>query len=129
MPSKYRLVNVVVELNRVIVRDANLPPSANEFSEKFAGYAISSLIDFFSGYDQVELDEESRDLIGFMTLFGLMRVTTLPQGATNSVAQFVRIAHKVLADHILNKAEPFLDDIRIKGSKNTFNNQELVPGI
>ena len=58
-PRKYRLVNVAAELNRVTVTDANLPPSADEFSEKFAGCAISSLIDFFSGYDQVDLDEES----------------------------------------------------------------------
>ena len=77
---------MAVELNRVIVRDANLPPSADEFLEKFAGCAILSLIDFFSSYDQVELDEESRDLPGFMTPLGLMRMTTLPQGATNSVA-------------------------------------------
>lgn len=78
-PGKYRLVNVVVELNQVTVRDANLPPSVDEFSEKFAGCAISTLIDFFSGYDQVELDEESRDLTGFMTPLGLMRMTALFQ--------------------------------------------------
>ncbi len=99
-PGKYRLVNVAVELNRIIVRDANLPSSADEFSEEFAGCAISSLIDFFSGYDQVELDEESRDLTAFMALLGLGRMTTLPQGATNSVAQCVRIVPKILAPHL-----------------------------
>ena len=99
-PGKYWLVNVAVELNRFTVRDANLPPSADEFPEELAGFAISSLIDFFSGYDQVELDEESLDLTAFMTLLGLMRMTTLPQGATNSVAQFVRIVPKILAPHL-----------------------------
>lgn len=101
-PGKYRLSNVAVELNRVTVRDANLPPSADEFSEKFGCCAISSLIDFFSGYNQVKLNEESRDLSGFMTPLGLMRMTTLPQRAINSVAQFVRIALKVLSDHLRN---------------------------
>lgn len=57
-------------------------------------------MDFFSGYDQIELDEESRDLLGFMTPFGLMQMTTLAQGATNSVAQFVRIVLKILALHL-----------------------------
>ncbi len=47
--GKYRLVNFAVELNRVTIRDANLPSSADEFSEEFAGCTISSLIDFFSG--------------------------------------------------------------------------------
>ena len=76
--GKHQLVNIVVELNQVTVRDANLSPSTDEFSEEFAGYAISFLIDFFLGYNQVELDKESRDLTVFMTLLGLMRMTTLP---------------------------------------------------
>ena len=128
-PGKYRLVNVAVELNRVTIRDANLPPSADEFSEEFAGCTISSLIDFFSGYDQVELDKESRDLTAFMTPLGLMRMTTLAQGATNSVAQFVRIVLKILAPHLRDRAKPFLDDVGIKGPKTTYNNEELAPGI
>lgn len=84
--GKYRLVNVAVKLNSVTVRDANLYSSTNEFSEKFAGYAIFSLIDFFSGYNQVKLDKEFRDFTAFMIPLGLMRMTTLPQRATNFVA-------------------------------------------
>lgn len=43
------------------IRDANIPPNADEFSEEFAGCIIASLIDWFSGYDQVILDPESQD--------------------------------------------------------------------
>lgn len=88
-PGKYRLVNVAVKLNQVTVRDTNLPPSANEFFEKFASCVISFLITFFSDYNQVELDNKSQDLTSFITPLGLMRMTTLPQGATNSVAEFI----------------------------------------
>lgn len=116
-PGKYRLVNVAVEFYRVTIRNANLPPLADKFSEKFAGCAIMSLIDFFSGYDQVELDDKSRDFISFMAPLRLMRMTTLPQGATNSITQFVGIALKVLTDHLRNQAEFFLDDVRIRGQK------------
>ena len=49
--GKYRLVNAAMKMNGVTIRDANLPPSVNEFSEEFAGMAIASLIDFFSEYD------------------------------------------------------------------------------
>lgn len=63
---------------------------------------MTSLIDFFLGYNQVELDEESRDLTSFMTPFGLIRMTTLPQRATNLVAQFVGITLKVLSNHLCN---------------------------
>jgi len=45
------MVNAAMAINAVTIRDANLPPSVNEFSEQFAGMKITSLVDFFSGYD------------------------------------------------------------------------------
>src|SRR6266511_5881101 len=73
--GKYRLINTVMEINCVIVRDANLPLFINEFSEEFVGYVIVFLIDFFSDYDQIELNKKSRDLTTFYTLIGLLRMT------------------------------------------------------
>ena len=127
--GKYRMVNAAMNINKVTIRDANLPPSVDEFSEEFAGMHITSLIDFFSGYDQVELDKRCRDLTAFMTPLGLLRQTTLPQGATNSVAQFVRIVVKILADLIPNVCQPFLDDIGVKGPYSRYKDREVVPGI
>ncbi len=49
--NKYRLINNVVKINRVIIRDGNLPLAINKFSKEFNNYAITSFIDFFSGYD------------------------------------------------------------------------------
>jgi len=76
--GKYRLVNVVMEINHVIVRDTNLPPSVDEFFKEFVEYIIVFLINFFSGYNQIKLDEKSRDLIAFHISIGLLRMTTLP---------------------------------------------------
>ena len=127
--GKYRLINAAIGYNRVTVRDANLLPAVDEFSEEFAGCTIASLIDFFSGYDQVELAPESRDLTAFWTPLGLLRQTTLLQGRTNSVAQFVRIITKILAEHIPTICILFLDDIRVKGPKTIYRGQEVAPGI
>ena len=68
--GKYRLINVIIKINRVIVRDINLPPSINEFFEEFIKYIIAFLIDFFSSYDHIELDEKSRDLTTFHISIG-----------------------------------------------------------
>jgi len=76
--SKYQLVNTAISINKVTIRDANLPPTVDEFSEHFAGCQIALLINFFLGYDQVELDIRSRDMTAFITLLGLLRQTTLP---------------------------------------------------
>ncbi len=94
--GKYRLINTTIKINRVIIKDVNLPPFINEFSKKFVEYIIASLIDFFSSYNQIKFNKKSRDLTAFHTPIGLLRMTTLPQKITNSVAQFARITTKIL---------------------------------
>ena len=53
-----------------------------------------------------------------MTSLGLLRQTTLPQGATNSVAQFVRIGLRILENVPGN---PYLDDITVDGPKTDYS--------
>jgi hypothetical protein len=56
-------------------------------------------------------------------------MTTLLQGATNSVAQFVRIVTKILEDLILEDCLSFLDDISVKGLLSMYDNKEVILGI
>ena len=100
-PGKYRLINSVQRLNAIIIRDASLPPMVDEFSKAFAGFPLISLLDFFLGYNQCVLAEESRDLTVFMTPFGLFKMTTLPQGYTNGVQVFDQFIRKVLSEQIV----------------------------
>lgn len=74
----YRLINSATNINAVTIRDANIPPTADEFADAFSGSPYVSLADLFSGYDQLELDKASRDLTSFYCPFGLYRMTTLP---------------------------------------------------
>lgn len=43
-------------MNGVILKDVNIPPSADEFAEEYSGMTVTSVIDLFSGYDQIPLD-------------------------------------------------------------------------
>jgi len=84
-----RIVHDLQPLNRVTIRDASLPPRVDEMIEKFKGYAFYFITDLKSGYDAVVLAQESRDLTAFHAYdFGLMRLTSLPQGFTNSMSVF-----------------------------------------
>ena len=109
--GEYRFINDVQLLNGVTIRDSGMPPSVDEFSEDFAGYQITSSIDYYSGYYQIPLDRRSRDYTAFLTPLGLVRSTRLPQGWTNSVASFQRVMAKVHYRQIPREARPFLDDI------------------
>ena len=113
--QRHRLINCAQKINAVTICDASLPPAADDFSERFAGYPLISLLDLFSGYDQCSPARESRDITAFHTPLGLMRMTTLPQGYTNAVQAFDRIIRKVLHYPLVRGiCEPSIDDIGVR---------------
>ena len=61
-----------MNINRVIIKDTNLPLYANKFSKEFIGYKVISLVDFFSSYNQLELNIKSRNLTAFIIPLGLL---------------------------------------------------------
>ncbi|RCI14035.1 hypothetical protein L249_8291, partial [Ophiocordyceps polyrhachis-furcata BCC 54312] len=124
-----RLINSVTMLNSYTIRDANPPPCADEFSEQFATCKILTLLDLFSGYDQMPLDPRSRDYTTFATPIGLFRQCTVPMGATNSVGQFMRVMQQILFDLIPEVCNVFVDDIPVRGPETTYDNEEALPGI
>ena len=127
-PGEYRLISSVTKQNSETIRDAGLPPNVDEFSERFAGQAISSLMDFFAGYEQVPLAIESRDITAIEIEQGLMRFTVLQQGGTNNVATFVRIVNKILA-RCRDISRAFLDDVGVDGPRTKYNNELAAPGV
>ncbi|KAI8671752.1 hypothetical protein NCS57_00651300 [Fusarium keratoplasticum] len=127
--GQFRLINSATLMNKHTIRDSLIPPGCDEFSADFAMCRMLSLLDFFSGYDQMELAEVSRDLTSFMTPIGLLRMCTLPQGATNSVAQFTRNILRILRDLIPDVCRSFLDDICVRGPTTDYGGEEAAPGI
>ncbi len=77
----------------------------------------------------MSLNPKSRDLTAFFILLGLLRNTTLPQGATNSIAQFIQIMNLILEDINLVVVMPFLDDVGVKGTYTDYDREEVLPGI
>jgi alpha-D-ribose 1-methylphosphonate 5-triphosphate synthase subunit PhnL len=116
-------------MNRVIIRDANLLSAIDEFSEEFADCAIVSLMNLFFEYDQLSLIEKCRDMIVFMISLDLVKMTTIFMKAINFVTQFVRVINKIIVDHVLHHALSFVDDIKVKESKTTYNNEFILSEI
>lgn len=57
-----------------------------------------------------------------------MQMTTLTQGATDSIAQFQRIVAEILQPHMPHQALPFIDDIGVKGPIDEYNDK-VLPGM
>ena len=100
-----------------------------EFSQRFAGYLVISLVDHFSGYDQCTLDPASGNITAFLTPLGLMRMTTLPMGYTNAIQVFDRVMRKVLQHQILRgRFESFIGDVATKPpSRSTYPDADKRP--
>ena len=110
-----RFIQDMQPANKVTIRNKRSGPIVDEVAEAFAGHAIYSIGDLYSGYDQFQLAAESRDLTTMKTPLGLVRMCTLPQGATNSVAHMQNAMNQILRDFVPEKTIPFVDDIPIKG--------------
>ena len=103
MPKKngsLRFIQDLQPVNKVTIRNARIGPSVDEFAEAFAGRSIYSIGDLYSGYDQFQLAIDNCDITTMRTPIGLMRMCSLPQGATNSMAHMVNAMNKVLKDCI-----------------------------
>jgi hypothetical protein len=124
-----RLINSATKLNGQTIRDAMLPRATDEFASSVAMCVILSMVDFFSGYDQVRLAENCRNLTAFSTDLGLYRMTTLPQGHTNSVGHFLRVVCRILIGLMPERADAFFDDVTVKGPITRYEEAEVFPGI
>src|SRR5260221_1701240 len=96
--------------------------------ESFLGQAIYGLFNLKSGYDSQILAPQSWDLTSFyMEGMGLLRLTWLPQGHTNSVAKFQRCSQHMIGAMYPDQAEVFIDDCAVKGPKSMFDGR-TIPG-
>ena len=121
-----RFIQDLQPVNKVTIRNAGIGPIVDEFAEAFAGRAIYSMGDLYSGYDQFQLAIDSRNITTMKTPIGLVRMCTLPQGATNSVAHMMNAMNKVLHEYIPKVTMPFLDDIPIKGCLEREKDETIV---
>ena len=111
-----------------MLKDANLSSSADEFSEEFSGMMVAFSLDLFSGYDQIELHPESRDLMAFHTFIGLLWMWTVSQEWINAVQVFMHVMKWILAD-ILKDCDIFLDDISVKGPISRYDEKKVLSEV
>ena len=112
-------------LNRISIQDAMLPPNVSKFADAFIRYSIYGTLDLYSGYPQRMLHLDLRPLTTCQTLIGNLQLNTLPMGYTNSMQEFQWSTSHIIKSLIPEKALPFVDDIRVKGLRSTYNNESI----
>jgi transposase InsO family protein len=125
--GKLRIVHDLQALNAVSIRDAGGPPILDDFVGPFAGRQCYTVFDLFWGFDARRVDPKSRDLTAFATPLGLLRLTSLPMGYTNSPAEFQKCMVFILRDEIPQVANVFIDDLPIGGPATNYPDAQGNP--
>ena len=94
--NKYQMINAIMNINEMIIRDVNLLFNVKKFLKEFTNMLITSLINFFFDYDQITLAEKCRNLTIFMILFELLKMIKFSQKIINSIVQFVKMIIEIL---------------------------------
>ena len=86
--GKPRIVHDLQPLNKMSIRNAGCPPILDDFGEPFAGRQCYTVFDLFWGFDACKVHLTSCDMTAFLTPLGLLCITSMPTGYTNSPAKF-----------------------------------------
>lgn len=127
--GKLRIVHDLQPLNKVTIRDAGNLPVVDDFVEGFASRQCYTVFDLFWGFDARKIHPKSRDLTAFSTPMGLLQITSLPTGFTNSPAEFQKCMSIILQDEIPTTANIFIDDLPIKGPTTQYLDSEGNPEV
>lgn len=115
--------NYKITVNKYL-KDANHPlPRIDEIFTALQGGKTFTKLDLSNAYNQLVLDEQSRDLLAWSTPYGIYKVNRLPFGTKPACSIFQRILEKTLQG--INGTINLLDDIVITGKSHQEHIQNL----
>src|SRR6266540_2657999 len=103
----FRKTNEVTKKNQYPI------PRQTEKFASFGGAGWFTSLDLDSGYWQVEMDPQSREVTAFITPWGLFEWNRMPFGLCNAPATFQRLMNQVLRKYLGKFVLVYLDDIII----------------
>jgi hypothetical protein len=109
--GKWRMCIDFMSLNKACPKD-NFPlPRIDKIVDSTAGCEVMSLLDCFSGYHQIYMNEEDKASTSFITPFGMYCFVRMPEGLKNVGSTFSRLTKKVLKNQVSRNIFTYVDNI------------------
>lgn len=126
--KKWRMCIDYRQLNKKLIPDRHPLPRIDDILDNLGRAKYFSIIDLFSGFHQVPLDENSRDCTTFSTEKGSFRWKVLPFGLNISPNSFSRMMSIAFSGLPPEKAFLYIDDMIVIGrtEREHFKNLEAV---
>ena len=99
------------QLNKSTVKDSYPLPRIDDTIDALHGAQYFTTLDLFSGYWQIEIEEQDKHKTAFVCEFGQYEFNRMPFGLTNAPATFQRLMNKILKPVLYETALVYLDDI------------------
>lgn len=113
--KSWRLVVDFRQLNKKLISDKFPLPRIDDILDQLGRAKWFSIIDLFSGFHQIPLDEQSRDYTSFSTDSGSFRFTRLPFGLSVAPNSFMRMMSIAFAGVTPERAFLYMDDLIVIG--------------
>ncbi|XGW10025.1 hypothetical protein V3C99_011919, partial [Haemonchus contortus] len=110
-------------LNDALLLHRHPLPTAEDVFTKLNGGTVFSQIDFADAYLQVEVDDDSKELLTINTHRGLYRYNRLPFGVKSAPGIFQQIIDSMISG--LNGVAAYLDDVIVTGRTLSEHNANL----
>ena len=110
-PGKLRICIDPYHLNQAIKREHHPMKTVEEILARLPGAKVFSTLDAFSGFWQIQLDEESASLTCFNTAFGWYKIHRFPLGIKSAPEVFQRTMETLFED--IEGCEVIANDILV----------------
>lgn len=101
-------------LNKACPKDMFPLPSIDALVDNSSGYEFLSLMDAYSGYNQIPIIWRDEEKTTFVTDHGTYYYTMLSFGLKNVVATYQRMMTKIFGNLMGKSVEVYIDDIIVK---------------
>jgi len=124
--EKFRIVIDFRALNNVTINEFHPLPNITEILDQLGQCQLFSIVDLKSGYHQISLAKDSRELTAFSTSQGHYHYKRMSMGLASAPSTFAKAMANVMAGLIGIKCLVYLDDIIIYGKNLNDHNQKLI---
>ena len=100
-----------MNLNKACLKDSFPLPRIDQLVDSTAGHKLLTFIDTFSGYNQINMDEEDQEKTAFIMSQGLYCYKVMPFGLKNVGVTYQRLVNKMFSQQIGRNMEVYVDEI------------------
>ncbi|RDX94653.1 hypothetical protein CR513_22934, partial [Mucuna pruriens] len=112
--GKWWMCTDYTDLNKACPKDLYQLPNMDRLVDGASGFALLSLMDTYSGYNQIRLHPREKAKIAFITDSGAFYYKMMPFGLKNVGATYHCLMDKIFEEIIGTNVEVYVDDMVVK---------------